>query len=209
MNTCRFHKAFSILVFALTGIFVMSSSIAATIKITNKISPIQIGATIYDNGGNKGSPSINIWPPKSGGAGITVRPNNTWTYNPTVANGSDTTFGVQVNSARRPRSGGKCDQLCGHVKVTISADGKTCSVSRGTGTCGSNPKAPKWKVPSQSGIPISGGVCNVTLTTVRIFSPVVCACENGKYPCTSTVLCGPSTSTPVCPKKQPPLYWKK
>lgn len=72
----------------------MSASTAATIKITNNMSPIQLGATIYDNGGAKGSPSINIWGPQSGGGGVTVYPGNAWIYSTPVANGSDATFGV-------------------------------------------------------------------------------------------------------------------
>ncbi len=198
------YKTFSITALALLPLFFISSlSAATTIKITNNISPIQIGATVYDNGGNKGSPSINIWPPGSGGGGTTLRSSSTWTYNTSVSNGSNATFGVQINAARLS---GQCDQLCGHVKVSVSSDGKTCSVSQGSGTCGSNAGAPKWTVPSQSNISIRNGVCNVTLSTVRILSKVVCGCKDGSYPCSTKVICGPGTPTPNCPVK-PPYHW--
>lgn len=197
---------YSLLAFVVLAVSTVGTAAAATIKITNNISPIQLGATIYDNGGNSGNPTINIWAPSSDGGGNTVQPSGSYTYSANVANGSAAEFGIQLNSARIPSGGGQCDQLCSHAKVAISSDGSTCSVSQGQGTCGANPQSPRWSVSAQNNIPITNGVCEVQLTKAKIPSPVVCGCEKGGYPCATKVVCGPGTPAPKCPAK-PPYTW--
>ncbi|MCX7121322.1 MAG: hypothetical protein NTZ67_06065 [Gammaproteobacteria bacterium] len=180
---------------------VAASLPANNITIVNNIAPIQIGATVYDNGGKPGNPTINIFTSSDGSGGATVTPNNSYpTY---VANGSSATLGVQINSARIPSGGGQCDQLCGHITVAISADGSTCTAQNSAGSCGSNLKSPTWTANLTASM--NSGMCTVSLNSATT-PPIVCGCQWGSYPCASNVTCGPGTKNPTCPAK-PPYQW--
>lgn len=200
----RFYKKYAgiFTFFALIGI--CGTALSATIQITNNIAPIQIGATIYDNGGKPGNPTINIWAPSTSGSGVTIPYSATYTYPDPVGNGNSATFGVQVNSARIPGGGGQCDQLCNHIQIAISQDGQSCTaVNTASGSCGANPNAPRWEAKLSTSM--NGGICTVSLTKA-LTPPVVCSCKYGAYPCSNCVQCGPGSQNPTCPA-QPPYPW--
>lgn len=171
------------------------------VKIVNNIEPIQIGATVYDNGGNPGNPTINIWPSGSSGSGETIIPGGFYNYKTQA--GSSVSFGIQVNSARMPSLSAKCDQLCNHIEVKIAQNGKSCTAANATGTCGDNQDAPKWTATLSANM--SDGVCTVSITKADT-PPIVCGCQYGHYPCTTKVMCGPDTEHKTCPM-QPPYTW--
>lgn len=196
------HKKFVSLMMFLAGISTCGAAVSATIEITNNIAPIQIGATIYDNGGKPDNPTINIWAPGASGSGVTIAPTETYTY-PTSVNNGSATFGVQVNSARIPNGGGQCDQLCNHIKVTILQDGQSCTAENTTGSCGSNQNAPRWTADLSASM--NNGTCLITLQKAET-PPIVCSCKNGGYPCDKSVQCGEGSAHPTCPV-QPPYNW--
>lgn len=201
-NNC--HKKFAFFITFFAGIITCGTVFPATIAITNNIAPIQIGATIYDNGGKPGNPTINIWAPSASGSGVTITSGATYQYPNTVNNGSSAIFGVQVNAARIPSGGGQCDQLCNHIQVTISPDGQSCSaVNTASGTCGANPNSPRWQASLSTSL--SNNVCSVSLTKAST-PPIVCSCKYGAYPCSNSVQCGPGSQNPKCLAK-PPYQW--
>lgn len=202
----NYHKKFITAIALFAGISACGIAFSATVEITNNIAPIQIGATIYDNGGNPGNPTINIWAPGASGSGVTIAPSETYTYPTAVINGASATFGVQVNSGRIPSGGGRCDQLCNHIQVTISQDGQTCAASNTTsGSCGANPNAPRWTADLSASM--SNGVCSVNLKKATT-PPIVCSCKDGQYPCDKSVQCGTGSAHPTChPVQLPPYQW--